>query len=147
VRLAGSVFCVSLRCLSPIFGLEVGYAIEFSLVGCDHDQLVGAGGGGNQNVVGADRLALGFEEGPDFGGLVGFGPGEGENGDGIEELGDRRFNLLGALRIERKAVTQFHDGDDGYGDIGGWGLFESGLGAWFIFDEVADDAGIEQVAH
>jgi hypothetical protein len=70
--------------LSPIFGLHTRNTIEFSLVSCDHDQLMGAGGGGDQNVIGADRLALSFEEGPDFGGLFGFGLGEGQNRDGVE---------------------------------------------------------------
>ncbi|MBE9030172.1 hypothetical protein IQ266_10570 [filamentous cyanobacterium LEGE 11480] len=47
-------------CLALIFGGEIGNSIEFSLVSCDHDQIIGASGGGNEDVVGADRLALSF---------------------------------------------------------------------------------------
>lgn len=32
-------------------------------------------------------------------------------------------------------------------EITGWCLPESGLGAGFPFDEIADDAGIEEVSH
>jgi hypothetical protein len=44
--------------LPPIFGLQIGNPVEFPLIGCDHDQLMGAGGGGDEDVVGPDRQAL-----------------------------------------------------------------------------------------
>jgi hypothetical protein len=132
---------------SPIFCLDTSNAIEFTLVSGDHDQLMGQGGCGDQDVVGTDRLAFDFEGGADLGGLFGFGLGEGEDGDGGEEFGDRGFDFLGALGIEDEAVAQFHDSDAGDGDFCGWDFFELGLGAWFFFDEVADDAGVEEVSH